>query len=114
MAYRPRQPTFGTGIAHIAHASGQLPKRIAVLVAIWGAVSVPASVGVVYLMSQSMVSLDRYAKDEAMRASADSAIHRELDMLRTTVNDLRVKIAASETAIKMMQQEPLQPEKKRR
>jgi len=112
--YRPRQPTFGRGIAHIAHASGQLPKRVAVLVAIWGVVSTTASAGAVYLMSQYMVGLDRYAKDEAARKEADSTLRREIEGLRATVNDLRVKIAGAETALKMMQQEPILPEKKRR
>lgn len=114
IAYRPREPTFGSGLAHLAHASGQLPKRVAVLVALWGAVSTTGAVGLVYLMSQYMVSLDRYAKDEAMRKEADSAIRRDLEGLRSTVNDLRVKIAAVEAASKMLQQEPIYPEKKRR
>lgn len=115
-AYRPRQAIiagFQTGVAHIVHAAGHIPKRIAVLLAAWGTVSWMGAVAMTYWTSHSVVGLDRYAKDEAAQAVEHNALVRDIEGLRATVNDLRVDLVAAQTAVNVMRQMPIQSAEKK-
>jgi hypothetical protein len=115
--YRGRTATpvgFGTGVAHIAHASGHIGKRLAVLLAAWGSVSWVGAVALTYWTSHSVVSLDRYAKDEAAKTIEQNTRNRDVASLRDAINDLREELAAHQAALNVMQQLPIQPEKKKK
>lgn len=107
-------PSFGRGFYYLGAASGKASKRIAVLVGILGSIASMVAGATGYWVTNNAVGIDRYAKDEALRKEADTSMRSENDSLRITVNDLRVKIAALEATTKMMQQEPIVSNKKRR
>ena len=107
-------PSFGRGFYHLGAASSGISKRLAVLLGLVGTLLSMVAGAFGYWVTTNAVSLNRYAKDEADRKDVDTAIRRENESLRITVNDLRVKIAALETATRLMQQDPILPEKKRR
>lgn len=113
IAVQAAQPSFGAGFAHLGGAAGRISKRVAVLLGAWGTVTWMGAVALAYWTSHSVVGLDRYAKDEAVHAAERASVSRDIEGLRSTINDQRVKIAALEATINMLQQEPIQPKKRR-
>jgi hypothetical protein len=71
-----------------------------------------AAVALTYWTSHSVVSLDRYAKDEAARTVEQNARNRDVDTMRESINELREALAAHQAALNVMQQMPIQTEKK--
>lgn len=110
----PSPAGFRAGVAAFAHGAERLGKRMAVLLAALGSIASMAAGAMSYWTAEHVVSIDRYAKDEAARTVEQNARNRDVEGLRDAINDLRVELAAHQAALNVMQQLPIQPEKKKK
>jgi hypothetical protein len=115
--YRERMSSVASitkGIDHVSHGVSAISKRVAVVLAVWGSVSWVAAVALTYWTSHNVISLDRYAKDEAERTAHGAALGRDIEGLRGAINDLRVQIAAMQGQLNARNQESIKAERRPR
>jgi hypothetical protein len=103
-----REVGFRSGLSHFRAAIQRLSRPVAALLALWGTVSWMAAVALTYWTTHHVVSVDRYAKDEAARVAEQNARDRDVEGLRRTVNDMREQIAELRGMAKAQQQLPIQ------